>query len=112
MDAIKEGDQYRVHVRWRSTNGQLTVEDACVQDVQGLNDLKKRLLKQRGATGEPSDRLRETSKKVMSMVSVVSNLKSSSNKDVELPPTSSATQLMRDSRQQTEQAMDAKTLDN
>jgi WD40 repeat protein len=58
-DVIKEGDQHRVHKRWVSPNGQLTVEDACVQDVQGLSDFNKRLLKQRGATGEPGVRLRQ-----------------------------------------------------
>jgi len=59
-DVIKEDENpYRVHVRWRSTNGELTVEDASVQDVQGLNELNRRLLKQRGATGEPSVPLRE-----------------------------------------------------
>jgi len=69
-DVIKEGDQYRVHMRWRSTNGQLAVEDACVQDVQGLNELNRRLLKQRGARGEPNVPLREAGKKVMAMASV------------------------------------------
>jgi len=53
-DVIKEGDRHHVHMRWRSASGQLTVEDACVQDVQGLSDFNKRLLKQRGATGEPT----------------------------------------------------------
>ncbi|KAK3806074.1 MAG: hypothetical protein J3Q66DRAFT_422177 [Benniella sp.] len=78
-DVVKEGEQYRVNMRWRSTNGQLTVEDACVQGVQGLNDLNRRLLKQRGATGEPSVPLREAGKKVMTMASVVSKLKPSSS---------------------------------
>jgi len=78
-DVIKEGDQYRVNMRWRSANGQLTVKDACVQGVRGLSDLDKRLLKQRGATGEPSVRLRDASKKAMTMTSVISKLKSSSS---------------------------------
>jgi len=112
-EVAREEDQYRVHTRWRSTNGQLTVEDACVQDVQGLSDLSKRLLKQRGATGEPTARLREASKNVMRMASVVSKLKSSSSNEatIDLSPTSPATQPMRQSRQQTEQAMDTETLD-
>jgi len=76
---LEEGEVSRVRMRWRSTNGQLGLEDACVQGVQGLSDLNRRLLKQRGATGEPNLRLREASKKVMSMASVVSNLKSSSS---------------------------------
>jgi WD40 repeat protein len=57
-DVIKEGDRYRVHMRWRSINGQLTVEKASIQDVQGLSSLNKRLLVQRGAIGEPNIRLR------------------------------------------------------
>jgi WD40 repeat protein len=91
-DVIREGDQFRVQLRWRSTNGQLTVENACVQDVQGLSDFNKRLLKQRGATGEPTVRLRETSKNVMRMASVVSKLKSSSSNTeaLNLSPTSPA----------------------
>jgi len=56
-DVIKEGDQYHVHRRWRSTNGQLDVEDAWVQDVQGLSHFNKQLLWQRGALGEPDTRL-------------------------------------------------------
>ena len=80
-DVTREEDQCHVRMRWRSTNGQLTVEEACIQDVQGLSDLNKRLLTQRGAVGEPVIRLglRETSKKVIAMTSVVSKLKSPSN---------------------------------
>jgi WD40 repeat protein len=78
-EVVEEGDRSRIRMRWRSINGQLTVEDTCVQDVQGLSDLNRRLLKQRGATGEPNLRLRDASKKVMSMASVVSTLKSSTS---------------------------------
>jgi WD40 repeat protein len=81
-DVVGEGDECHVRMRWRSTNGQLGLEDACVQDVQGLSYLNRRLLKQRGAKGEPKMRLSETGKKVMSMASVVSKLKSSST-DIE-----------------------------
>jgi len=52
----------RVRMRWRSTTGQLTVEDACLKDVQGLSHLNRRLLKQRGAVGEPVLHFRETGK--------------------------------------------------
>jgi hypothetical protein len=112
-DVIKEGDQYRVHKCWKSINGQLTVEDVCVQDVQGLSDLNKRLLKQRGATGEPSVRLRETSKNVMRMASVVSKLKASSSKTEALnlsanPPAISFTRHA----EQPQQATDAETFGN
>jgi len=78
-EVVEEGGQSRVRMRWGSTNGQLVVHDTCVQDVQGLSNLNRRLLKQRGATGEPNTQLRGASKNVMSMASVVSKLKSSSS---------------------------------
>jgi WD40 repeat protein len=77
-DVTEEDGQYSVRMRWRSTNGFLDVEEACVQDVLGLSDHNKRLLKQRGAVGEPNLRLREAGKKAMAMTSVVSTLKTSS----------------------------------
>ena len=81
---MEEGDQSRVRMRWGLTNSQLVVEDTCVQDVQGLSDLNRRLLKQRGVTGEPNLRLSEAGKKVMSMASVVSKLKASSSSTTEI----------------------------
>jgi len=78
-EVIEEGGQSRVRMRWRSISGQLGVEDTCVQDVQGLSHLNRRLLKQRGATGEPNLRLRDAGKNVVYMTSVVSKLKSSSS---------------------------------
>jgi WD40 repeat protein len=113
-DVTREGDRYRVQMRWRSTSLQLTVKDACVQDVQGLNDLSKRLLKQRGAMGEPSIRLREASKKVMRMASVVAKLKpSSSNTEApNLLSISPAISSTRQSGQQTGQATEAETPEN
>jgi len=78
-EVVEEGNRSRVRMRWGLTNSQLVLEDTCVQDVQGLSDLNRRLLKQRGATGEPNLRLRDASKKVMSMASVVSILKSSTS---------------------------------
>jgi WD40 repeat protein len=54
FDVVGEGDQRRVRMRWGSAMDQLAVEDACIQDVQGLGDPNKRLLKQRGAIGEPA----------------------------------------------------------
>ena len=100
-DVVREGNQCRIQLRWMSTNGQLCLEDACVQDVQGLSYLNRRLLKQRGARGEPNHRLREASKKVMSMASAVSKLKS---------PTSGTEALhSRQSEQQSGQAVDPET---
>ena len=112
-DVIKEADQHRVHTRWISPNGQLIVKDACVQDVQGLSDFNKRLLKQRGATGEPAVRLLEASKNVMRMTSVVSKLKSSSpnTEALSLPSASPAISSTRHAEQSIP-AMDAETLEN
>jgi len=56
-------------------NGELVLTDTLIQDVHGQSRFNKQLLKQRGAKGEPFDRLRETSKKAMQMASVVSTLK-------------------------------------
>jgi WD40 repeat protein len=94
-DVTGEGDQCRVHMRWTSTNGQLMVEDACIQDVKGLSHLNTGLLKQRGAVGDPVIRLglREASKKVIAMTSVVSKLKSSSNAAALNSPSPSAADL-------------------
>ncbi|KAK3807055.1 MAG: WD40-repeat-containing domain protein [Benniella sp.] len=112
-DVIEEGDQCRVQMRWRSTNGQLVVEDANIQDVQGLSDLIKRLLKQRGAKGDPNLRLREASKKVMSMSSVVSKLKlsSSGTEVLDSSSTTPAISFMRLSERQAKQATDAEIVE-
>jgi hypothetical protein len=78
-------DETHCHVslRWRTTKGELDVLDATVQDVKGLSQLNSQLLKQRGAIGEPVHRLREASKRVVSMASVVSKLKAPSDRAVE-----------------------------
>jgi hypothetical protein len=74
---VEDGDVCHVLVHWRPANGELNVTETSIQDVQGLSQLNKRLLEQRGAVGKPlhADRMRETSDKVLSMVSVVSALK-------------------------------------
>jgi len=64
-DVVGEGDQCRIQMRWMSTNGQLGLEDANIQDAQGLSYLDKRLLKQRGAKGYPNIWLSEAGKKVI-----------------------------------------------
>ncbi|KAF9346162.1 hypothetical protein BGX34_004136, partial [Mortierella sp. NVP85] len=79
---IENGDACHVRLRWRTVNGELTLTDTLIQDVRGLNRLNKQLLKQRGAKGEPIDRLRETSKKAMQIASVLSILKRPSTKAV------------------------------
>jgi hypothetical protein len=75
---LVDGDRCDVSLRWKTTKGELDMKDATIEDVQGLSQLNRKLLKQRGAVGEPSDRLREAGKKVATMVSVVSQLRTSS----------------------------------
>ncbi|KAK3807653.1 MAG: quinon protein alcohol dehydrogenase-like superfamily [Benniella sp.] len=74
---VEESGVCHVHVHWRPVNGELNVTETSIQDVHGLSQLNKQLLKQRGAVGTPlhADRLRDASKQVLSMVSVISTLK-------------------------------------
>jgi hypothetical protein len=74
-ELMDDGDLYNVRLRWSSMNNGLAVTDAGIQDVQGLSQLNKQLLKQRGAIGEPVHRLRDASRRLTSMVSMVSKLK-------------------------------------
>jgi len=83
-EVVKDGDRYRVRLRWSSMNNALMVTDTIVQDVQGLSQPNKRLLKQRGAVGETSNPLREASEKVTIMASVVSKLKSPTKEKADL----------------------------
>jgi WD40 repeat protein len=69
---IEEGDQYRVQLQWSISNGGLTVTGASIQDAHGLTSVNKQLLLQRGAIGESKHLLRETSKRLIAMASVVS----------------------------------------
>jgi len=78
-----------VSLRWKTSKGDLDLMDATIQDVQGLSQLNRKLLKQRGAVGDPAHRLREASKKATTMVSVVSKLKTLPDKDFESPSLSS-----------------------
>ncbi|KAK3824946.1 MAG: WD40-repeat-containing domain protein [Benniella sp.] len=82
-EVMREDGKYGVHLRWSSMNNALVVTGAIVQDVQGLSELNKQLLKQRGAVGEPSNPLRDASKKVATMASVVSQLVTASDNAVE-----------------------------
>jgi len=72
-----DGDLYQTRLCWctmKSTTA-LNVKDATIEGVQGLSQVNRQLLRQRGALGEPVSRLREASKRVMNMASVVSKLK-------------------------------------
>jgi len=72
---VEEEDQYSVHLGWTATSGVLTVTGSSIQDVRGLSEPNRQLLKQRGANGEPELSLREAGKRVSTMASVVSKLK-------------------------------------
>ncbi|KAG0228003.1 hypothetical protein BGX31_006763 [Mortierella sp. GBA43] len=71
---IDERDQCRLSLKWIATRGELMVREASVQGARRLSQLNKDLLRQRGAQGEPEYRLREASKKVLAMASVVSRI--------------------------------------
>jgi len=88
---VEEEGLCSVRLQWSATNGALTMTGASIQDVRGLGQINRQLLKQRGAVGEPEDLFREASKKVMTMASVVSNLKQSSDKAVQDPSSNANT---------------------
>jgi hypothetical protein len=44
---------------WNAANGKFTVSGTSIQDVRGLTEFDKQLLKQRGAIGEPENLMRE-----------------------------------------------------
>jgi hypothetical protein len=69
---MKDDGTCEVMLRWRTTNGGLNLKDAVIQDVRGLSQLNHRLLKQRGAVGEPLDRLRDATKKITKLASALS----------------------------------------
>jgi WD40 repeat protein len=77
-------DRCDVSLYWTTMRGALNVTDATIQGVQGLSQLNKQLLVQRGTVGEPFHRLREANKSA-TMASVVSKLKILSDITVEDP---------------------------
>jgi WD40 repeat protein len=76
---LLDGDRCDISQKWMTTKGVFDVKDAIIQGAQGLTPLSLDLLKQRGAVGEPTHRLHEASKKVATMASVVSKLKTPSS---------------------------------
>ncbi|KAF9360000.1 hypothetical protein BGX26_010837 [Mortierella sp. AD094] len=83
-DTKDDKDEHRATMCWSSSQDVLSVSKASIQDVQGLSQVNKTLLLQRGATGTPvsSLSLREASKKIISLSSGVSKLKLSSNHEI------------------------------
>ncbi|KAK3809382.1 MAG: hypothetical protein J3Q66DRAFT_391680 [Benniella sp.] len=101
---IKDEDKCRVQLQWSVSNGPLTMTGASIQGACGLTTLNKQLLKQRGAMDEPEHLLRETSKKVITMVSVVFKLKETSEGTVEDSPSTAS--LSVEQQEQLEQLVD------
>lgn len=89
--------------------GTLDEKNEVLQDVQGLSQLNKQLLNQRGAMGEPSHQLRETFKKVGTMVSVVSKRKTLHERVEDLVSTVSGS--VERAEQHIEQAKDSQLRD-
>jgi WD40 repeat protein len=84
----EDGKEYNLRLFWRKTKGELTVKDTIIQDVQGLSQLNKQLLKQRGAEGDPADRFCEVNENVMKMASVVTKIEATSNEAAQDPSSS------------------------
>jgi len=78
----EEEEQLYITLCWGATSGTLTVTGTSIQDVRGLTASNQQLLKQRGVVGESSNRLREASKKIMTMASVASRFRLLSERKV------------------------------
>ena len=91
-------------------SSELTVTDTIIQDAKGLSDINRQLLRQRGAVGYPAPRLHEASKKLMSMASVVSKLKSlpKTEEDDAVPGTSVSVKQLEQRLVQLEQELERK----
>ncbi|UUM22117.1 WD40 repeat domain-containing protein [Mycoavidus sp. SF9855] len=51
---IEEDGCFQVRLCWNTAYGRLVLADTDIKDAQGLSQLNKKLLQQRGAVGEPS----------------------------------------------------------
>ena len=54
-----DGDGCHVSLHWTTTKGELNVQGATIRDVQGLSQLNKQLLVQRGVAGESTQGLHD-----------------------------------------------------
>ncbi|KAK3820985.1 MAG: quinon protein alcohol dehydrogenase-like superfamily, partial [Benniella sp.] len=103
---VEDGSVCHIRAHWRPVNGELNVTKTSIKEVQGLGQLNKRLLEQRGAVGKPlhADRMRESSQKVLSLVSVVSALKEpSTGLAVESAPVSNSVAGLPEQLEESEQ---------
>jgi hypothetical protein len=72
---INDGDQYRVRLRWSSMNNGLAVSDAIIQDAQGLSELNRHLLRQRGTVGEPFNQFRNAGRRLTSLAATLNKFR-------------------------------------
>jgi WD40 repeat protein len=109
-EVIKEGYQRRVTPCWSATSGSLTVTGASIQNVRGLTSLNKQLLKQHGVVGEPLDMFREASRKLITMASVVSQMRQPEDRQIMDSPSITDISDERQDEQQDEQQVEQEEL--
>jgi hypothetical protein len=107
----REEDSCQLKMLWITTNGELAVRGSNFQGTNGLNKLNTRLLMQRGAIGEPNDILQEATKKLASMASVISKMKTpavaaASRNAPALDPSTFMEQLKHQLKQRAEETQD------
>ncbi len=73
-ELTKDAEGYKVKLCWSTGHEVLIVKDTLLEGVRRLSDVNEKLLKQRGAVGEPLS-LRKVGKKVLSQASAVSKWK-------------------------------------
>ncbi|KAG0221348.1 hypothetical protein BGX31_009979, partial [Mortierella sp. GBA43] len=73
-EVSEDDDHLRVRLCWPATCGSLVTQGMLVEDVRGLSIMNTKLLKQRGAIGEPENIIRSIDK-ITRMASVVSKLR-------------------------------------
>ena len=100
--AVNGEDHHHVSLHWITAKGELNMMNATIQDAQGLSQLNKQLLVQRGAVGEPVQRQRETSKSLAAMASVVSKLKAPLGRGEPVPAASVLTELSKERAERVE----------
>ncbi|UAW64649.2 pentapeptide repeat-containing protein [Mycoavidus sp. HKI] len=71
----KEAEKDKVILCWSSTHHVLTVTDTSIEGAHGLSGIKKQLLKQRGAMGEPALRFHQTTRQLSGVLSAAAKFK-------------------------------------
>ncbi|CAO3568767.1 unnamed protein product [Mortierella alpina] len=71
----EEANSCVVRLQWTSGITTLTTSDTIIQGMQGLSEVNRRLLQQRGSIGEPSSRLRDASRKASNVAYAISKFK-------------------------------------